>query len=125
MSAPSAERTSFVAVIVLTTAAFAWLLWPFSGALLWAVILAILFNPLYRLLLRRFGGRRNLAAAITLLACVFIVIIPGSAIIAALARETAALYERVGTSNFDMAQGLERIRDSLPESLRPSGSTTS
>jgi predicted PurR-regulated permease PerM len=114
MSTPAVQRTSFIAVVVITSVAFAWLLWPFYGALLWAIILAILFNPLHRLLLRRLGGRRNLAAGISLLACVFIVIIPGSIVIAAFAQEAAALYERVGQSNFDLAKGLEAIRASLP-----------
>ncbi|CAH1692137.1 AI-2E family transporter [Hyphomicrobiales bacterium] len=114
MSSPAVERSSFLAVIVLTTAAFAWLLWPLSGALLWAIILAILFNPLYRRLLRHFGGRANLAAAISLLACVFIVIIPGAVVVAALAQEAAALYERVSRSNFDISNGLEGIRAYLP-----------
>lgn len=114
MSPSTVQKNSFIAVIVLTTFAFAWLLWPFSGAILWALILAILFNPLYRRLLRSFGGRESLAAAISLLACVFIVIIPGSVIVAAMAQEAAALYERVGESDFDLAQGLERLRASLP-----------
>ena len=27
---------------------FAWILWPFFGAILWAIVLGILFAPLYR-----------------------------------------------------------------------------
>ena len=34
---------AFLWLVVAVTAAFAWIVWPFFGALLWATILAILF----------------------------------------------------------------------------------
>ena len=52
--------------------AFGWILLPFYGAVFWAVILALLFSPLYRRLLVRMRGRRNLAALSTLLVCLLI-----------------------------------------------------
>ena len=114
MSTPTVQGASFIAVVVLVTVAFVWLLLPFYGAVLWAVILAILFNPLQRRLEGRLGGRRNLAATISLLACVCIVVIPGSLILASLAQEAASLYSRIGTREFDPATILEQIRGFLP-----------
>ncbi len=114
MSAPTVQGVSFIAVVVLVTAAFVWLLLPFYGAVLWAVILAILFNPLQRRLESRLGGRRNLAASLSLLACVCIVVIPGSLILASLAREAASLYGRISTREFDPATLLEQLRSILP-----------
>ncbi len=115
MSTPSLQRMSFIAVIVLVTAAFAWLLVPFYGAVLWAVILAILFNPLQRWLEWRLGGRKNLAAAISLLSCVCIVVLPGSLILSSLAQEATGLYNRIDTREFDLAALLERFRILLPD----------
>lgn len=115
MSTPSLQEVSFIAVVVLVTAAFVWLLLPFYGAVLWAVILAILFNPLQRRLERRLDGRRNLAATLSLLTCICIVVLPGSLILASLAQEATSLYTRINTREFDLAALLERFRSLLPD----------
>ncbi|OYX00856.1 MAG: AI-2E family transporter, partial [Rhizobiales bacterium 32-66-8] len=81
------QEFTFLATLVLVTVAFLWLLSPYYGAILWAVILAILFDPLQRGLERWLGGRRNLAAALSVLACICVVVIPGTLILAALANE--------------------------------------
>ena len=46
---------------------FGWILWPFSGAILWAIVFAVVFAPLQRRLVRTLGGRVNTAALLTLL----------------------------------------------------------
>ncbi len=114
MFTPSVQGISFITVVVLVTAAFVWLLLPFYGAVLWAVILAILFNPLHRRLETQFGGRRNLAAAISLLACICIVVIPGSMILASLAQEASNLYNRISSREFDLNVIVEQVRAALP-----------
>lgn len=111
---PTVQGISFATVVVLVTAAFVWLLLPFYGAVLWAVILALLFNPLHRNLERRLGARRNLAAMLTLLACICIVVIPGSLILASLAQETTSLYNRISTRELDLALILENFHSALP-----------
>ncbi len=65
------------------------------------MILAILFNPLNRWLTRLLGGRANLAAALSVLACICIVVIPGSMILASLAREASELYQQVSSRQFN------------------------
>lgn len=117
MSPPTAQGVRFVAMLVIVTAAFAWLMLPFYGAVLWAVILAILFNPLQRRLVQRLGGRRNLAAAISTFACICIVLIPGSMILAALAREANSLYTRVSDPDFDAVSIFEQIHAGMPSFL--------
>src|SRR5215510_13270214 len=39
------EDRTFLLLIVAVSVAFAWILWPFYGAVLWATILAIVFAP--------------------------------------------------------------------------------
>jgi hypothetical protein len=39
------EDRAFLLLIVAVSVAFAWILWPFYGAVLWATILAIVFAP--------------------------------------------------------------------------------
>lgn len=101
-------------MVVLVTIAFIWLLLPFYGAVLWAAILALLFNPLQRWLVVKLKGRRNLAAALSLIACVCIVVIPGSVILASLAQEATALYIRVSRSQLDLVALVKQVRDALP-----------
>ena len=61
------EHQGFLLLLVAVTLAFAWILQPFYGAVLWAVVVAVIFAPVYRKLLARMGDRRSLAAAITVL----------------------------------------------------------
>ncbi|MFE3838413.1 AI-2E family transporter [Pseudogemmobacter sonorensis] len=115
MRSPATQRISFYALVILVTVAFAWLILPFYGALLWAAILAILFNPLQVWLRRRLGGRGNLAAALSVLSCICIVVIPGSLILAALARQATMLYQRLSSREFDPVALLAQVEARLPD----------
>lgn len=117
MQTPDVQQISFMALVVLVTAAFIWLMLPFYGAVLWAIILAILFNPLQRQLVRRLGGHANVAAGLSVFACVCIVVVPGSLILAALAQEATSFYNRISTREFDLAAILGQLRGALPSFL--------
>jgi hypothetical protein len=56
------EDNILLLLVIAVTLAFAWILWPFFGAVLWAAVLAIVFAPLHRRLLSLMPQRRNLAA---------------------------------------------------------------
>ena len=62
VQSPALEHKSLLWLLVGLSAAFALVLWPVAGAVLWAVFLAIVFDPLHRRLEQRLGGRANLAA---------------------------------------------------------------
>lgn len=108
------EGVSFVIAVVLVTAAFVWLMLPYYGAVLWAVILSILFRPLHRRFLHWFGGRANISAALSLLACICIVVIPGSIVLTSLAQEATSLYQRISSREFDVALILQQFYEALP-----------
>ncbi|MCX8997505.1 AI-2E family transporter [Rhizobiaceae bacterium BDR2-2] len=114
MTTPQFQKASFVTVVVLVSIAFIALVLPFYGAILWAVVLAILFNSLQRRLERSFGGRKSLAAAVCTILCIFIVVIPVSLLLASLAREATNLYTRLSNREFDPAAILAQVRASLP-----------
>ncbi|WMR32734.1 AI-2E family transporter, partial [Metapseudomonas otitidis] len=63
------ELRSLILLLVLVSLAFIWILLPFYGAAFWAVVLAVVFAPLQRLLALRLGGRGNLSALLTLGVC--------------------------------------------------------
>ena len=50
------EDHTLIVLLVAVSVAFAWILWPFYGAILWATVLAIVFAPLYRRLFERHGA---------------------------------------------------------------------
>lgn len=76
MNQTALQNKALAVLLGLVTLAFGWILLPYYGAIFWAVILAILFAPLQRNLVMRFGRRRNLAAATTLLICLLVAVLP-------------------------------------------------
>ena len=108
------EESTFLALVCLSTVAFLWLLWPFSGAILWGTVLAIVFAPVYRGLLTAFSMRQSIAAAVTILIILLIVMLPLAAITAALVREVSTFYERVQTGEIDFEIYFKGITDALP-----------
>ena len=90
---PGLEDKTFLFLVVAVSLAFAWILWPFFGAVLWGTILAIFFAPLYRRLLRYHGAQthpcRTRDRAIVLL----IVILPSLLIGGLLLQEALGVYE--------------------------------
>lgn len=114
MNETALQNRALAVLLTLVSVAFAWILLPYYGAIFWAVILGILFAPLQRYLLIRFGRRRNLAAAATLLVCLMVAILPVIITSALLVQEGAALYQRIESGQLDIAGYVERGRDMLP-----------
>lgn len=50
----------FRLLLLAVTVAFAWILWPFYGAILWAIVVAVIFAPVHRRLLQTMQGRPGL-----------------------------------------------------------------
>ena len=50
MSTSSHKRENGILAFMLVaiSVAFGWILWPFAGAILWAVLLSIIFAPWYQ-----------------------------------------------------------------------------
>jgi len=107
------DRTLILLTVVVSLA-FAWILWPFYGAILWATILAIVFAPVQRRLLAAMPGRRNLAALVTLLIIVGIVLLPLALTAGSLANEASSLYERVQSGQLNLGRILQRFLEALP-----------
>jgi predicted PurR-regulated permease PerM len=109
------QHRAFLLLLGLVTLAFFWVILPYYGAVFWAVILAIIFRPLQRWLEARLGRRRNLAAALSVLACVLIAILPVIIIAASLVGEIAALVQRVQEGGPFSRNVLAGVFAGLPE----------
>ncbi|HEY0295968.1 MAG TPA: AI-2E family transporter [Bordetella sp.] len=105
---------NFHVLLAIVSAAFVWLLWPFWGAVFWGTILAIIFSPVQRRLVARFGGRRNLAALATLLLVLVVAILPLAFIAGSLVSEGAALYQRMRSGNLDFGAYFQQALAALP-----------
>ncbi len=95
------QHKAFLLLLALVSVAFFWLLIPFYGAVFWAGVLAIVFQPLQRSFERRFGPRSNLAALTSLLVCIVIAIIPMALLLGALVGEGTHLVQQVQQGTFD------------------------
>jgi predicted PurR-regulated permease PerM len=82
----SLEDNALLLLVFAISLAFAWILWPFFGALLWAAVLAIVFTPLHEWLLRAMPKRQNLPALATVLIILTLVILPLTLIAASLCK---------------------------------------
>ncbi|MBI5130923.1 MAG: AI-2E family transporter [Rhodopseudomonas palustris] len=105
----ASENRFFILLLVAATIGFGWILVPLYGAVLWGVVIAILFAPLYRRLNRGFDGRSNLAALTTVAIIVTMVILPIALIGAALAREASGMYARIESGNLEMLNSLKQF----------------
>ena len=108
------ENRTLIVLLVIVTLAMGWILLPFYGTVLWATIIALLFAPLQRLLVARLNGRRTLAALVTLLAVLLIVILPFVGISAALAREATGVYKALQAGELQPGVYLRHLFDTLP-----------
>jgi predicted PurR-regulated permease PerM len=107
------QEKTFLLLVIAISLAFAWILWPFYGAVLWATVLAIVFAPLYRRLSRS-TRRHNLAAFATVGIIVVIVILPSTLITASLVQEAAGVYGRFQSGELNVAGDFQCIVDALP-----------
>ena len=102
--APREAARARILLAVLTAVAM-YLCWrtlqPFATVLLWAMVLALMFRPLFRQLLAR-TRRRNLAAALTVTVAVVSVLLPVVALSVAVAAE-------VGNARRRGAREMERV----------------
>ena len=109
------ENRALLLLLVAVSLALGWILLPFYGAILWGVIIALLFTPLYQRLLARLKQRRTLAAVLTLLFVLVIVVLPLALITAALAHEAALVYERLQSGELNPTLYFRGLFNALPD----------
>ncbi|WP_027578792.1 AI-2E family transporter [Bradyrhizobium sp. Ai1a-2] len=108
------EDQGFLLLLFVVTLAFAWILQPFYGAVLWAIVVAVIFAPVNRRILRSVGGRETLAASITVLLIIAMVLLPLAIIATSLAREAAGLYSKIQSGEYNFSGYVQRVFDALP-----------
>ena len=114
-SAPERRARKFLPMLLgAVSLALGWVLAPFFGAIMWGVIIALLFKPVFHRLLGRLGPRRTWAALLTMLLVLLAVVLPFIILTAALAREAAQLYERVQSGELNPGLYFRGLFEALP-----------
>nr|WP_178114157.1 AI-2E family transporter [Pseudomonas sp. SST3] len=112
------EQKVFLALLLVVSIAFGWILFPYYGAVFWAVILAIIFAPLQSRLSPHLGNRRNLTALVTLLVCLVVAVLPVILITGLLVQEGSSLYKQIESGELDIDSFVGDARELLPASFQ-------
>lgn len=112
------ENGGFVLFLALASLGLLWIVTPYLGALFWALLAALLFQPLFQILLERWPDRRNMAAALTLLIITVAVVIPALIIASLVVDQAAGVYEQMRSGQINFASYFQQVRDALPLRLR-------
>jgi predicted PurR-regulated permease PerM len=104
----------FLLLVALTTLAFFGLVRDFLMPVFWAVVLAVIFQPVQRWWLVRVRGRGSLASVLTLLTIILVVMLPLSLLGLALSREALTLYDRIASGDIDLGAVVRRTRELVP-----------
>jgi predicted PurR-regulated permease PerM len=108
------EDKIFLFLVLGVSLAFVWILRPYAGAILWGTVLAIVFAPLNRHLRDRMRQRRGLAAGLTLLIIVALVLVPVALIVESLIDEATTVYRRIQSGELDVGAWFRQLYAALP-----------
>ena len=108
------ERNSFVLSLILVSLAFALLLKPFFTPIFWACAIAVIFFPVYRVLMGRYPRWPNLMALLTLLLCIVLVVIPVLLVASSFINEGVSVFQQVQSGQLDISQPVEQVRAAFP-----------
>jgi predicted PurR-regulated permease PerM len=109
------ENRALQLLLLISAAALIYILLPFYGAIMWGSILALLFAPLFRWLLPRVGQYHTLAALLTMLTVLVVVVLPLILVGTSLVREATAINERLQSGDLKPALYFRGVFDTLPD----------
>ena len=109
------QQKVFLALLGIITIAFIWILVPYGGAVFWGVVLAIIFAPVYRWLLQRTRNKPNLAAFLTLLMILVMVILPLTLVAVSIVNQAAAVVEMMQSGQITVGMFFAKVMAVLPD----------
>ena len=112
------QHASFLLILAVVSLMMAVIVWPFATALLWAALAAIMFQPLYRWMLRKMRGRRNPAAVASLLVIFFAVLVPGLWLATLVVQEALVLVAALQAQPLDLAATFDNVYGMLPQAAQ-------
>jgi predicted PurR-regulated permease PerM len=114
LNSPTFQSKALVWLLMIVTVLFGIVLWPYSGAVSWAVFLAIVFSSVQDRSVQVCRGRKGWAAFGTLVVIIVSVLLPTALLTTAISQEAAAFYERFRSGDIQLAEYFQRGVDALP-----------
>lgn len=111
----SFEAKTFLWLLLVVSAGFLWLLNSFFGPIFWAAALTIIFYPIQKKLFSRFNHKPNVQALLTLLLCLFIVIIPVIFLATSVINEAVGIYQKVESGDISIGHYIETFQTTFPK----------
>ena len=118
LNSPELQNKTLLWLVMIVTVLFAVVLWPLSGAVSWAVFIAIVFSSLQERSVLVCRGRRGWAAFATMLVIVVSVLLPTALLATSVTHEAAAFYQRFKTGDIQLSEYFQRAIDALPGWVR-------
>ena len=115
---PDLESKALLFLVLAATALFALILWPFFGAVCWAVFIAIVFWPMHQRFLQGSHNRPNMAAAASITVILLIVILPFAMLAGSITQEASVLVEKMRSGEIQVSTYFQRAIQVLPEWAR-------
>lgn len=112
------QSRALLAAVLLVTVLFLVVLWPLSGAISWAVFMAIVFSSLQDRSVEVCRGRRGWAAFGTLAVIVVSVILPTALLAISVTHEAAAFYARIRAGDVQAGTWFQSALDGMPGWVR-------
>jgi predicted PurR-regulated permease PerM len=112
VNAVKARRLLFIALAGVVALLSLYLLKPFFFAMFWAVVIAGLFQPVYR----RLQAKKNLPslnAAVTLLLVIVVIILPAGVLATLLVNESIEIYSSIDTDTYSLENKIRDLADRL------------
>ena len=109
------ERPSFILALIAISLVFIYLMLPFLSPLLWSSVIAILFHPLHSFLLKKFNGKKNLAASITVILVTLLVVLPAIFIATTLVKQGVEIYKQLESQEINPRQLTEQAIQAIPQ----------
>jgi predicted PurR-regulated permease PerM len=114
LKTPELEFKSLLVLVLAATVLFVLIVWPFFGAVCWAVFIAIVFWPMHQRFVRGSRGRPNMAAAASLVVILIVVILPMALLAASITQEASLFIEKLRSGQIRPAEYFERMLQALP-----------
>lgn len=112
------EDAGFAALLILISLAFAYLLAPYFGAVLWGVVAGIMFQPTTARLTARLRGHANTATSIVLFALIAVFVVPTILLGINLVNEATSIYQKISSGQINIDQMAHDVQRALPASVR-------
>lgn len=115
------KQTTFFGLLIATSVLFLWMLGSYVFPIFWAVVIAIVFYPLYTYIHKKIRGRSATAALLSVVGVVLVVVIPLTIIGGLVVRESLSLYQMISEGQQSSGLNLLERTSALSVYLEPFG----